>query len=135
VLSSIDLVGRLVTYLLTYLLSSLCLNILHACTALIDSSDVSFVFWHGTPCSLVGLEETPGLHLHVGTSEPLCEIVHYLRKLVLYPSCNQVLHLKNVALWDVVPCGIFINRLFGGTCRLHLQSGRNNPSEDKLDGC
>jgi hypothetical protein len=31
--------------------------------------------------------------------------------------------------WDVAPCGFIINRRFGGTCRLHLQSRRNNVRE------
>jgi hypothetical protein len=33
--------------------------------------------------------------------------------------------MKNAVFWDMSPCGIFINRRFGGTCRLHLQGRRN----------
>jgi hypothetical protein len=39
--------------------------------------------------------------------------------------------MKNVVFRDVALCGFFINRRFGGTCRLHLQGGRNNASEGK----
>jgi hypothetical protein len=30
--------------------------------------------------------------------------------------------LKSYGLWDVAPCGFIINRRFGGTCHIHLQS-------------
>jgi hypothetical protein len=33
--------------------------------------------------------------------------------------------MKNAVLWDVAPCRYFVNRRFGGTCRLHLQGIRN----------
>jgi hypothetical protein len=33
--------------------------------------------------------------------------------------------------WDVEPCGLIINRRFGGTCPLHLQGRRNNASKAK----
>jgi hypothetical protein len=36
--------------------------------------------------------------------------------------------VKNAVSWDVTPCGFIITRRFGGTCRLHLQSRRNNAS-------
>jgi hypothetical protein len=34
--------------------------------------------------------------------------------------------LKNAVFWDVEPCGLIINRRFGGTCRLRLQGRRNS---------
>jgi hypothetical protein len=30
--------------------------------------------------------------------------------------------MKNTVFWDVAPCRYFVNRRFGGTYRLHLQS-------------
>jgi hypothetical protein len=30
--------------------------------------------------------------------------------------------MKNVVFWDVAPCRYCVNRCFGGTYRLHLQS-------------
>jgi hypothetical protein len=42
--------------------------------------------------------------------------------------------MKNAVFLDLAPCGLIINRRFGGTL-LHLQSRRNNASEEKvLDG-
>jgi hypothetical protein len=38
--------------------------------------------------------------------------------------------MKNVVLWDVAPLELIINQRFGGTCRFHLQGGRNNVSEE-----
>jgi hypothetical protein len=37
--------------------------------------------------------------------------------------------MKIAFFWDVAPCGFYINRRFGGTCRLHLQGRRDNASE------
>jgi hypothetical protein len=34
--------------------------------------------------------------------------------------------MKNTVFWDMAPCRYFVNRRFGGTYRLHLQS-RSNP--------
>jgi hypothetical protein len=55
----------------------------------------------------------------------------YLKMLV--PICHSRwyhisgdLSLKNAVLWDVAPCGIIINRCFGGMCCLHLQGRRNS---------
>jgi hypothetical protein len=31
--------------------------------------------------------------------------------------------MKTAVFWDVAPCGFTINRRFGGTFRLHFQSG------------
>jgi hypothetical protein len=31
--------------------------------------------------------------------------------------------MKNAVFWDVAPCRSCVNRLFGGTYRLHLQGG------------
>jgi hypothetical protein len=39
--------------------------------------------------------------------------------------------MKNAVSWDVASCGFITNRCFGGTCRLHLQSKRNNASKEK----
>jgi hypothetical protein len=33
---------------------------------------------------------------------------------------------------DVAPCGVNINRRFGGNCRLHLQGRTYNESEEKF---
>jgi hypothetical protein len=33
--------------------------------------------------------------------------------------------MKNAVFWDVALCGSCLNRRFGGTCRLHLQGGKN----------
>jgi hypothetical protein len=38
-------------------------------------------------------------------------------------------NVKNAVVWDVAPCGF--NRRFGGNRLLHLQSRRNNVSEEK----
>jgi hypothetical protein len=32
--------------------------------------------------------------------------------------------MKNAVSWDVAPCRSCVNRRFGGTYRLHLQSGK-----------
>jgi hypothetical protein len=34
--------------------------------------------------------------------------------------------MKNTVVWDVVPCTSCVNRLFGGTYRLHLQGRKIN---------
>jgi hypothetical protein len=35
--------------------------------------------------------------------------------------------VKNAVFWDVMPCGSFENRRFGGTYRLHLEGERFCP--------
>jgi hypothetical protein len=39
-------------------------------------------------------------------------------------SILKIRNMKNAVFWDVAPCGITINRRFGGTRRLHLQGRR-----------
>jgi hypothetical protein len=43
---------------------------------------------------------------------------------------TKVQTLKNAVFWDVEPCGLIINRRFGGTCRLRLQGRRNIAKEE-----
>jgi hypothetical protein len=38
--------------------------------------------------------------------------------------------MKNAVLWDVAPCRYCINRRFGGTYRLHVQSRKKSTSEE-----
>jgi hypothetical protein len=40
--------------------------------------------------------------------------------------------MKNAVFWDVAPCGLIINRRFGGTCRLHLEGKINDASKSAL---
>jgi hypothetical protein len=44
--------------------------------------------------------------------------------------------IKNAVFWDVAPCRSWVNRLFGGTYRLHLQ-GKKSASEEPASagGC
>jgi hypothetical protein len=55
---------------------------------------------------------------------------------VTYTNYSGLSDVKNLSyeektFWDVVPCGFIINRRLGGTCRVHLQDGRNSESEEK----
>jgi hypothetical protein len=40
--------------------------------------------------------------------------------------------MKNAVLWDVMSCGIYKNRCFGGIYRLHHQDGNNVRDKNKV---
>jgi hypothetical protein len=40
--------------------------------------------------------------------------------------------IRNVAFWDVTPCGSGKNRRFGGTYRLHHQGGKNQRARNTV---
>jgi hypothetical protein len=39
--------------------------------------------------------------------------------------------MTSAVFWDVATFGFIVNRLFGGTCALHLQHRRGNAGEEK----
>jgi hypothetical protein len=65
-------------------------------------------------------------------------IQHFI--IILVSMCRNICStirdfflLKNAALWDVAPCRYFVNRLFRGTYRLHLQGIRNLRAGNKRE--
>jgi hypothetical protein len=65
----------------------------------------------------------PYLSASLGTSNML--LAMNIRNHVGFEVFTAVM-MKNAILWDMVPCGVIINRCFGGTCHLRLQGRRNN---------
>jgi hypothetical protein len=48
-----------------------------------------------------------------------------IKKLYVRSEVFTAVTMKNAVFWDVALCRYFVNRRFGGTYRLHLQSIRN----------
>jgi hypothetical protein len=50
-------------------------------------------------------------------------IYRYIKEVTAYVCLGIIREspyiIKNVVIWDVISCGFFKNRHFGGTCRLH----------------
>jgi hypothetical protein len=47
------------------------------------------------------------------------------QELLVRLEVSMAVTMKNVVIWDVMSCGSFKNRRFGGTYRLHHQGDNN----------